>query len=48
MALYIFFPYDIIGPEEASKEGMSDAYILRAEVPEQVFIGAGWLPVDLR
>jgi hypothetical protein len=48
MALHIFLPQDIVSPEEAPKEGMSDAYILGAEVPEQVFIGAGWLPVDLR
>lgn len=48
MTLYIFLPQDIVGPEKAPKEGMSHAYVLGAEIPEQVFIGATWLPADLR
>ena len=48
MTLDIFLPQDIIGPEEASRDGVSDTHIFRGEVGELVFIGAGWFTPDLR
>lgn len=43
----IIFPENVIGPEEASKQRMRDAYILGAKVGEQMFISSPWFPTDL-
>jgi hypothetical protein len=47
MVSYVFLPQDVFCPEEASKERMSDAHILRGEVGELVFIGSSWLSINL-
>jgi hypothetical protein len=47
VVLDVVLPQGIVGPDEASEEGMRDAYILGSEVREQVLVSVGRLPIDL-
>src|SRR5204863_6178892 len=43
----IVLPQYILGPKECPRECMSYTHVLRAEIPEQPFIGELWLPNNL-